>query len=386
MILHPLAMLAEERHLRGLGVRDAFERTTIERAALVISPFQQAANRLREIARGDARHGSCGLGVGETMSDWLDHGAEMLSAGDLSQPALAASKLERIRELKMAQLSDLLPGLRALPEAQAELKVLFDPRLAAVTAEIYAHFASLARLVDETELGRLLRQPGATLFEGAQGVLLDEWWGFYPYNSWSTLNYRNADTLLAENGFAGPTLKLGLLRGYATRHGAGPFVSEDPALTAALPDSHNTDNPWQRAFRVGHLDLLALRYALQVAGPIDGLAVSCLDRMQALPEWRVCDAYDYPGDPAELDGSFAHRGARVSAIRLPADPTDLVQQARLTQRLMAMRPLTTVWPRDRQAYLETLESALGLPILATSDGPTALQKEFRLPALASPIV
>src|SRR5215213_5251193 len=82
MLLDPLAMLAEEQHLRELGVDDAFERTTIDEQALVLTPFQRAVNRLRELARGDARHGSCGMGIGETMVDYLEHGARVLCAGD----------------------------------------------------------------------------------------------------------------------------------------------------------------------------------------------------------------------------------------------------------------------------------------------------------------
>ncbi len=377
MILHPLTMLAEERHLRSLGVTDAFERTSIERGALVITPFQQAANRLKEIARGEARHGSCGLGIGETMADWLAFGEEMLFAGDLEQPALVMKKLKRIRDLKLAQLEPLLLQLTGNPQAAAERKLFDDPNLIEMSADLFAYLAGRVQLTEADALEKTLNQPGVTLFEGAQGVLLDEWWGFYPYNTWSTLTYKNAEILLAENGFAGAVLKLGLLRGYATRHGAGPFVTEDAQLTAALPDRHNVHNPWQRTFRVGHLDLLALRYALQVAGPLDGLVVTHLDRMETLPDWRVCTAYTYPGDPADLVGDFEHAGRQVRSIHLPADPTNLQQQEWLTRRLMRMQPLLTDCPRVRDAYLEIIEQALGRPVVMTSAGATAREKEIR---------
>ena len=71
MLLDPLAMLAEERALQGLGVRDALARTAIDRRALITTPFHVAANRIKEVARGDARHGSCGMGIGETMADQI---------------------------------------------------------------------------------------------------------------------------------------------------------------------------------------------------------------------------------------------------------------------------------------------------------------------------
>ncbi len=203
MLLHPAAMLAEERSLRRLGIRDGFARTSIEREALVITPYQQAVNRLKEIARGEARHGSCGMGVGETMSDWLSFGQDVIFAGDLEDRTRLVSKLRRLRELKLAQIEDILAALPHSFAVDEERRVLEDPRSVGITADIYLAFAAQIQLVERSFLGKLLRQPGAVIFEGAQGVLLDEWYGFYPYNSWSTLTFQNADTLLAENDFIG---------------------------------------------------------------------------------------------------------------------------------------------------------------------------------------
>ena len=61
VVIEPYAMVNEEAHLRQRGVTDAFDRLLVDRDALVISPFQSAANRLRELARGADRHGSCGV-------------------------------------------------------------------------------------------------------------------------------------------------------------------------------------------------------------------------------------------------------------------------------------------------------------------------------------
>src|SRR5688572_1634241 len=77
MLIDPPAMLEEAGHLARLGV-DALERTTIDAGAPVITPFQRAVNRLRELARGDARHGSCGMGIGETMADYREYGERLL--------------------------------------------------------------------------------------------------------------------------------------------------------------------------------------------------------------------------------------------------------------------------------------------------------------------
>ena len=374
MLLHPLAMLAEERHLRSLGVADAFARTSIDRGALVITPFQQAANRLKELARGDGRHGSCGMGVGETQSDWLALGADVLFAGDLDDRAAVRRKLRFLQDTKLAQLRSALDGLPRTPAVLEELRVFQDPELIEATADLYAYLAGQIHLVPGEYLGGLLRQPGTAVFEGAQGVLLDEWWGFYPYNSWSMLTFQNADRLLAENGFGGETIRLGLIRAYATRHGAGPFVSEDARLTAEIWDAHNANNPWQRAFRVGYLDFLALRYSLWVTGGVDGLVVSHLDRLEEIPDWQVCAAYRYPGKDPVVEDFFEIQDGLVREIKISADPTDLARQERLTRFLMEMVPVCSPVEREQRLYIKRIERDLGLPILLTSSGPTAKDK------------
>jgi adenylosuccinate synthase len=388
MILHPLAMLSEERHLRSLGVTDAFPRMGIDREALVTTPFQQAANRIKEIARGDTRHGSCGMGVGETMSDWLAYDRKVLFAGDLSCRKTVVEKLKFMRDAKIAQLENCLRDLPETDPLEDELKTLYDPAIIEFTADVYQHFTSLVSIVEPDAFHKQLHQSGVTIFEGAQGVLLDEWWGFYPYNSWSTLTFKNADTLLSENSFDGEIIKLGLIRGYATRHGAGPFVTEDESLTAHLQDHHNGNNPWQRNFRVGFLDIVALRYAIQVTGQVDGLVVTNMDRMGSIPEWKSCARYGYPHGERSVADYFDCQGQFVERIKIPADPTDLAKQQELTRLLTGMRPVYSTCESDKNKYLDQISQMLGLPVAITSSGPTAQDKEMRLPieSLSLPVL
>ena len=72
MLLDPLAMMAEEAHLQTLGITDAFQRTTIDARAVVITPFQRAVNRVREALRGAGRHGSCGMGIGPHSNNAIE--------------------------------------------------------------------------------------------------------------------------------------------------------------------------------------------------------------------------------------------------------------------------------------------------------------------------
>ena len=66
VLIDPLALAAEAAHLASLGLADALDLLTVDRDALLTTPYHQAANRAREIARGNDRHGSCGMGIGET--------------------------------------------------------------------------------------------------------------------------------------------------------------------------------------------------------------------------------------------------------------------------------------------------------------------------------
>lgn len=378
MLLDPLAMLVEERALQGLGVHDALARTAIDRRALLTTPFHAAANRIKEIARGDARHGSCGMGIGETMADWLAHGSRVPLAGDMEAPQKLHTKLAFLREVKLSQLEGTLKDHREDPAIQEELRIFYDPDFIAATVAVYRRFASRVALVDEDYLRQLCAAPGTILFEGAQGVLLDEWYGFYPYNTWSTITFENADTLLSEGGYDGPRFRLGMTRAYAIRHGAGPFVSESAELTRCLPDRHNTHNEWQRAFRVGHLDLVALRYALQATGPINGLAVTNLDRLVEMPAWYTCEGYQTTGTVTDLDDFFSMQDNRITDIRLPPDRKDLARQQILTGLLFGMQPHLTRWRKSLGEFAEYVAQALNAPLAITSYGSTARQKRIHM--------
>ena len=362
MLLEPLAMMAEEQHLRALGVHDAFQRTTIDARALVITPFQRAANRLRELVRGDQRHGSCGMGIGETMSDALTHGENVLRVGDLTNPDVLYTKLAFLRKVNLAKMPVQCRALAKQASVVAELELLTDPSWADWLMAAYQTFAAQAQIVTGDYLYSLLARTGTVIFEGAQGVLLDEWAGFHPYTTWSTTTLANAHTLLAEARYTGHVTQVGITRAYATRHGAGPFVSEDTALTQALPDACNSFGAWQQGFRAGWLDLVMLRYALQVVGPLDYLAVTCLDRLAALPALQVCRQYE-------------HATGVLDQITPSPTPRDLAYQAQLTHTLAHCQPrLESV--TDPRALLALISAALSLPVGLISTGPTASDKQF----------
>jgi adenylosuccinate synthase len=314
------------------------------------------------------------MGIGETMADRLQYGDKVLFAGDLEERRTVTQKLAFLREAKLAQLDGILRDHGEHPSIREEMKKFYDPAFIGLTAGIYRRFASQVNLVDESYLRSMLQQPGTVLFEGAQGVLLDERFGFFPYCTRSATTFRNAERLLEQGDFDGQRYRLGLTRAYATRHGAGPFVTESADLTHGLPDRHNGDNPWQRSFRVGHLDLVALRYGLEATGPIDGLAVTNLDRLREAQGWHICERYRYTGSAGEIGDYFESIDGLIAGINLPPDPGDLARQEYLTGLLFDMRPELRPWNGGREQLAEHIARALGVPLALSSYGPTAREK------------
>ncbi|MEE6258771.1 adenylosuccinate synthetase [Plantactinospora sonchi] len=334
VVVDPVALAAEADHLAGLGVPDPFGLLTVDGDALLATPWHRAANRVRELRRGAGRHGSCGLGVGESVR-YAQICPDAPRAADVHDPARLRRRLTEVRD----RLTDELGPLDAPP---------VDDVVATFRA-----FGAAVSVVDGAAVRRRLLRAGPCVLEGAQGVLLDEWYGWHPYTTWSTTTFDNAATLLAEADRS--ALRLGVVRTYTTRHGAGPFVTEDPALR--LPEPHNGTGRWQGPFRVGHFDAVAHRYAVEVCAGVDALAVTHADVPERVPALRICTGYDVAGTPLRRL-TPGHRG-------------DLAHQERLTALLSQARPAELHRPDDWPAAIGEL---LGLPVLVTSYGPRAGDK------------
>ena len=112
MLVNPVTMLAEARHLKELGVANPFSRVTVDGEALVTTPAHMLINRLREDVRGAGRHGSCGMGIGETVAE-AEADPNALRVRDLLDPSELRLKmsvhLARMRAT-MKQIRKAHPG------------------------------------------------------------------------------------------------------------------------------------------------------------------------------------------------------------------------------------------------------------------------------------
>ncbi|MFP2928094.1 adenylosuccinate synthetase [Pyxidicoccus sp. 3LG] len=378
-IIHPLAMLVEARYLAERGAPDALERSTVSEGARVITPFHQAAGRLRELARGVGRHGTCGVGVGETVRDALEHPDDALHARDLARPAVLIRKARAAQERLRSELAEVLRVTRGQPQATPELALLENPDVASNWADAVEALRPRERVVGDDWLAPRLRE-GVTVFEGAQGVLLDEWRGFHPHTTWSTCTFDLALELLRETGFDGAIHRLGVLRAYATRHGEGPFPTEEPALAPLVPEPHNDARGWQGGFRVGGFDAVLARYALAACEGVDALALTHLDRLAS--RWPVCTAYSAPPGHDDVLTRDTGDTSRVTALR-PGPQRDLEHQERLTRALASCHHLREELDLGQsldgraERFVTWVEATLGVRVAVTSRGPTAGDKRER---------
>ncbi|MFC5289834.1 adenylosuccinate synthetase [Actinokineospora guangxiensis] len=268
VLVEPFALAEEARRLAAIGVADPLRLVSAAGSALLTTPFHIHANRAREDARGDRRHGSCGKGIGETV--WYSLLGAAAPGEVVEGQRVIGAPGEAPRVADCADPAALRRKLDALARFYAPLA---EPRhTVAELVGVYRDFAAAVRITDAAEVGRLADR-GRLVMEGAQGVLLDQHHGFHPHTTWSSTTPVNARELLEGREHT----VIGVTRTYHTRHGAGPLPTEDAALLERYPERHNGTGEYQGAWRVGHLDAALLDRAIAVCDGVDALAVTHLD-------------------------------------------------------------------------------------------------------------
>ena len=302
--VHPIALQAEAKHLESLGIANPMENMIIHEDCLITTPYHQALNCIRELCRGAQRHGSCGVGFGETIRySQLDVGNAMdvIRAKDLLGYPLVSPllrlKLQILRKKIRAEIEHIprenhYLNFEELVTVNKWHDVLALEKNVDAIAELMTAAINPNNIWSTGMIFTLINGTDVVIFEGAQGVLIDEYWGFAPYNTWSKTTGGNILNVA-------PYLKnklhmIGVLRTYPTRHGLGPFPTYHAGLTAVLQDKHNPTNRWQGPLRTGFFDMSLFKYALDACYediPIDGLAITHLDQINQGGVWTYSDEY-----------------------------------------------------------------------------------------------
>lgn len=345
VVLSLTALLSEIEKVEATGaqVRD---RLFISEAAPLVLPTHVKLDLARELARGEAKIGTTGKGIGPAYEDKIARRA--VRVGDLFSRDLLAAKLGELlayhnfvlREYFHTETVDFDETLNTLLAQARQVK----PMVADVTERLRQH----------------LEKGDNVLFEGAQGALLDIDHGTYPYVTSSNTTAGGAATGTG----VGPRhldYVLGIVKAYATRVGSGPFPTElDNDIGQHIRDKGmEYGTVTKRPRRCGWFDAIAARRSI-FNNSVSGLCVTKMDVLDELDEIRICTGYRVDGKPVDVPPIGAEGFARVEAVyeSMPGWKTS-------TYGINTYDRL----PVKAREYLKKVEEVTRTPIAIVSTGP-----------------
>lgn len=349
MLVNPTSLLFEWDELQDLNV-DLTGRVYVSENAQVILPWYATMTQIRELIRENKVHGSTGEGISEARRNALND-KEVLYIRDLNSDDIY-EKLDSLYHQTWNDLDKELTNSNFGFGTYRKVKDLVDnafpyENLSKLITD-YEYFSEKVQIVADYKL-KELASTNTLLFEAAQGILLDEYYGFHPYNTWTNTTTENALKLLSDINYTDKITTYGLLRAYQTRHGAGPMPTQSTNLDY-ITEAHNRTEQWSGEFRNGYLDTILLNYALEL-NPVDYLVVSNLDQIN---EYITVSTYD-----------------NATALNVPTQDLDMTN----TKLLMDVKSTTQVVHNSESEFLDYLENALNTPICLVSHGQTHLDRK-----------
>ncbi len=280
VVLDPEALLAEIAKVQAQGLTVTPENLRIAENTPLILKLHPALDRAREVARGDAKIGTTGRGIGPAYEDKVARRAIRLC--DLAEPETLSAKLDEL----LLHHNTLLKGLGADTFTKADL--LAD--LLALAPKLLPFAEPVWERLDAAR-----KEGKRILFEGAQAVMLDVDHGTYPFVTSSNTVAGNA---AGGAGIAPSAIGtvLGIAKAYATRVGSGPFPTElqDEIGTLLGDRGHEFGTVTGRRRRCGWFDAALVRQAVKVGG-VQGLVLTKLDVLDGLKELKICTGYTIDG-------------------------------------------------------------------------------------------
>lgn len=350
VVLSPEALLKEISELEATGV-PVRKRLRLSPACPLILQYHVALDQARELARGDAKIGTTGRGIGPAYEDKVARRG--LRLGDLKDLNSFAGKLKEILVYHNFVLTQYFKM-----EAVSFEKVLADCQ--AWAKEL------LPMMADVTDLLHKAREEGESiLFEGAQGSLLDIDHGTYPF---VTSSNTTAGGTATGSGFGPLYLDyvLGITKAYTTRVGSGPFPTE---LSCDVGEylgkkGHEFGATTGRKRRCGWFDAIAVRHANRI-NSVTGICLTKLDVLDGLETVKICVAYQNgKGEPVNSMPYDADGWADIKPIyeEMPGWSESTVGAQTLDQL-----------PANARAYIERLSELIKAPIDIISTGPDRVE-------------
>lgn len=354
VVFNPTVFFEEVDALIQAGILDenASQRIRVSEKAHVILPFHSRLDQLREQhAAGSGGHvGTTGRGIGPAYEDKVARrGVQVI---DLLYPKALRAKLERSLEEKNLLFKHLFKAPASEINETYEECLKLGKRLEPFIADVRAI------------LEQASRDKQSILFEGAQGALLDVDHGTYPF---VTSSNTVAGAVLTGCGLGKKVSGqvIGITKAYTTRVGSGPFPSEMRGPEETTADlvrkvGQEFGSTTGRPRRIGWLDLVALRYAVEVNG-MEGLALMKVDVLRGFEKIKVCVGYELGGKhltqlPRAIEDFDRIQPVYEEFEGWPDyDPSQVRQESQL--------------PRALRSYVRMIEERLKIPVVLISTGP-----------------
>ncbi|TCJ16932.1 adenylosuccinate synthase [Rubrobacter taiwanensis] len=345
VVVNPEVLAGEVKSLeaRGLEVRG---RLKVDGRAHLIMPYHIALDAHREIALGDARIGTTNRGIGPAYEDKVSRAG--IRVQDLFDENLLRAKIKAALVEKNAIISGVYGEEPYEVDGLVEWLLPFRELIGPMVADTGA--------ILRGAVGR--GEP--VLLEGAQGTLLDNDFGTYPF---VTSSSPSAGGVCVGAGLPPRCLGevIGVTKSYATRVGDGPMPTElfDEVGETLRRVGKEYGRTTGRPRRCGWLDLVAVKYAARVNG-ITGLALTMLDVLSAVESVNVCVAYEIDGRRVEefpVSQAELHR-ARPVYREFPGwgeDVSEIRERAKL--------------PAAAREFVDFVEAEAGAPLRMISVGP-----------------
>jgi adenylosuccinate synthase len=250
-VTSPLAFYNERRALRGYGITP---KVSISADCLVTTPWDMLLNRALEDSRGDKRHGSVGVGFNETI-ERCQHEQFKLTIDDLHNEPLLDDKLHDIAYKWVYQRAgeldiDIGESLKQYDCNPDDIWHLCNMMLNNINV-VYD---------ESTFMKNTIEKDRHVVFEGAQGLMLDQTYGTFPYVTRSNCGLKNVLELVPEYS---DIRVIYVTRSYTTRHGAGPLPHEsDIKPYPGIVDNTNLPHGYQGSLRFSYLNLDTLHYSI----------------------------------------------------------------------------------------------------------------------------
>lgn len=345
VVLSPEALLEEIGILEraGIPVRD---RLIISEACALILPVHVALDLAREKARGSKAIGTTGRGIGPAYEDKVSRRG--LRAGDLLTPNLLKDRLKELLDLHNFVLS------KYYGEPVLEFDQVLE-QLLSLGEQIKPMLGDVAGI-----LHRYHAEGKNTLFEGAQGAMLDIDHGTYPYVTSSNTTAGGA-AAGSGVGLLDFDYVLGITKAYSTRVGNGPFPTElfderGKHLSARGVEFGATTG---RARRCGWFDAVLMKRSARL-NSLTGLCLTKLDVLDGLEKIGICTGYRYGGEIIDTVPIGAENYAQCEPI-IEEMPGWSESSAGITDY--------DDLPENAKAYIARIQELVGVPVDILSTGP-----------------